>query len=147
MFFPFLFFLQLINAVSTLDRNALNAMHQQLMDLRGCKGHKQCNLEKGERRTNVIDDSFSSHSQTGTKVSSASFQGEKSETTSANTGILPPCCPAARITTTLITLTNSWNLCCCRNLGELYSLPRDASLPPTSLATIKRKHNRCNKAH
>lgn len=43
-------FLQLINAISTLDRNALNSMHQQLMDLRGCKGHKQCNPEKGERR-------------------------------------------------------------------------------------------------
>uniref|UniRef100_A0A8C6MAN2 Sulfatase 2a n=1 Tax=Nothobranchius furzeri TaxID=105023 RepID=A0A8C6MAN2_NOTFU len=38
---------QLINAVSTLDRNALNSMHQQLMVLRGCKGHKQCNLERG----------------------------------------------------------------------------------------------------
>uniref|UniRef100_A0A8C6UE40 Sulfatase 2a n=1 Tax=Neogobius melanostomus TaxID=47308 RepID=A0A8C6UE40_9GOBI len=39
---------QLINAVSSLDRNTLNSLHQQLMDLKGCKGHKQCNPEKGE---------------------------------------------------------------------------------------------------
>ncbi|CAG5983913.1 unnamed protein product [Menidia menidia] len=38
---------QLINAVSTLDRSALSSMHEQLMGLRGCKGHKQCNPEKG----------------------------------------------------------------------------------------------------
>ncbi|XP_056293208.1 extracellular sulfatase Sulf-2a isoform X2 [Pseudoliparis swirei] len=47
---------QMVNGVSTLDRNALNAMHQQLMALRGCKGHKQCNLEKGGKERNYFSE-------------------------------------------------------------------------------------------
>lgn len=39
---------QLINGVSTLDRDAVNHMHQELMKLRSCKGHKECNQETGE---------------------------------------------------------------------------------------------------
>uniref|UniRef100_A0A8C2DL28 Sulfatase 2a n=1 Tax=Cyprinus carpio TaxID=7962 RepID=A0A8C2DL28_CYPCA len=37
---------QLINAVSTVDRDVVNHMHQQLMKLRSCKGHKEPKVKK-----------------------------------------------------------------------------------------------------
>ncbi|KAJ4927540.1 hypothetical protein JOQ06_015267 [Pogonophryne albipinna] len=59
---------QLINAVSSLDRNALNAMHQQLMDLRACKGHKQCNPEKGGKEKNYFSEYRPVHRRKRPKV-------------------------------------------------------------------------------
>ncbi|XP_008301728.1 extracellular sulfatase Sulf-2-like [Stegastes partitus] len=52
---------QLINAVSSLDRTVLNQLHVQLMELRGCRGHKQCNprtrsVELGGRAHGSFDD-------------------------------------------------------------------------------------------
>ncbi|XP_052338709.1 extracellular sulfatase Sulf-2-like isoform X2 [Oncorhynchus keta] len=52
---------QLMNAVNTLDRTVLNQLHVQLMELRSCKGHKQCNprtrnLELGGRERSSFDE-------------------------------------------------------------------------------------------
>uniref|UniRef100_A0A8C6T8C6 Sulfatase 2 n=1 Tax=Neogobius melanostomus TaxID=47308 RepID=A0A8C6T8C6_9GOBI len=49
---------QLINSVSTLDRSVLNQLHVQLMELRGCKGHKQCNNKTDQAGTNPIWDGW-----------------------------------------------------------------------------------------
>ncbi|KAL6464589.1 hypothetical protein MHYP_G00269060 [Metynnis hypsauchen] len=47
---------QLINAVGSLDRNALNYMHLQLMKLRSCKGQKQCSPDTGPKEQNNFND-------------------------------------------------------------------------------------------
>uniref|UniRef100_A0AAQ5X931 Extracellular sulfatase n=1 Tax=Amphiprion ocellaris TaxID=80972 RepID=A0AAQ5X931_AMPOC len=48
---------QLINGVSSLDRTVLNQLHVQLMELRGCRGHKQCNPRTpGGRAHGSFDD-------------------------------------------------------------------------------------------
>ncbi|CAN9515319.1 unnamed protein product [Ophioblennius macclurei] len=54
---------QLINAVSSLDRTVLNRLHVQLLELRGCRGHKQCNtrtrsLELAGGRTDSSLDNY-----------------------------------------------------------------------------------------
>ncbi|KTF81214.1 hypothetical protein cypCar_00003029, partial [Cyprinus carpio] len=59
---------QLINAVSMLDRDAVNHMHQQLMKLRSCKGHKECNQETGGKERNSLYDYRPLHRRKRPKV-------------------------------------------------------------------------------
>ncbi|XP_067856636.1 extracellular sulfatase Sulf-2-like [Heptranchias perlo] len=51
---------QLMNAVNTLDRDVLNQLHVQLMELRTCRGFKQCNprtrnMDTGEKDEENFD--------------------------------------------------------------------------------------------